>query len=202
MRFQKLRSLTCYQDVYDRVCSGWPLAQVARYIQEDRNEYKSISRTGLEKQLIEFRKHIPPGDLVQKRFPEIYEQAKEKVEAGIDELKELEELYRIQMHRIGVDFSTEKSIKKLLPSMTSEIREARQLLESMANLKMEMGVLSRARKGVDVNVEVEATLSEEMSAKFADPAVANVLKNPESRRRVMGMVERFMKLPAHSEKSN
>lgn len=197
-RFRKLRALTCYQEVYDRLCSGWPLGQVARFIQEERHEYKEISRSGLEQQLTEFRKQMPPGDLVQKRFPEVFEAAKEKVEKGINELEELEELYRIQMHRIGVDFSTEKAIKKLLPSMTAEIREARQLLESMANLKLEMGVISRAERGTNVNVgvTVEASISDETAGTFGDPSVRAVLEDPESRRKVMGIVERFMKLPA------
>jgi len=198
-RFKKLRAMGCYQEVYDRICAGWPLAQVARFIQEERKEYLTISRHGLEQQLAEFRKTMPPGDLVQKRFPDVYDKAKEAVEEGIDELKELEELYRIQMHRIGVDFATEKGIKKLLPSMTAEIREARQLLETMANLKLEMGVLGRVPRGVDLNVEVEATLTEDIAAKFGSGDVQKVLGDPESRRKVMGVVERFLKLPAASE---
>jgi hypothetical protein len=203
-RFKKLRSLGCFQEVYDRLCAGWPLAQVARFIQEERREYTSISRTGLEQQLAEFRKQMPPGDLVQKRFPDVFDKAKEAVEEGIDELKELEELYRIQMHRIGVDFATEKGIGKLMPSMTAEIREARNLLKDMAELKLEMGVLGRAPQGVNVNVgvEVEATLTEDVMARFGDGAVKKVLQDPESRRKVMGVVERFMKLPAPSDDTN
>lgn len=199
-QFKKLRALACYQEAYERICAGWPLAQVARFIQEERREYTEISRRGLEQQLTEFRKQMPPGDLVAKRFPEVFDQAKEKVETSINELSELEELYRIQMHRIGVDFATEKGIKKLLPSMTAEIREARAILKDMAELKLEMGILGRAPKGVDVNVgvEVEATLTEGMMAQFGDTAVQKVLEDPESRRKVMGVVERFLKLPALS----
>lgn len=197
-RFQKLRALNCYQEVYDRLCAGWPLGQVARFIQEERGEYKQISRSSLEQQLTAFRKQMPPGDLVQKRFPEVFEEAKEKVEKSLNELAELEELYRIQMHRVGVDFKTEQAIKKLLPSMTAEIREARQLLESIANLKLEMGLLRRAERGVNVSVgvEVEGSLGDGTAARFGDAAVRAVLEDPESRRKVMGVVERFMKLPA------
>jgi len=196
-RFKKLRALACYQEVYERICAGWPLAQVARFVQEERREYTAISCHGLEQQLAEFRKEMPPGDLVQKRFPEVFDEAKKKVEEGIDELVELEELYRIQMHRVGVDFATEKGIGKLMPSMTGEIREARNILKDMADLKLEMGVLGRAPRGVDVNVgvEVEATLSESVLAKFGDGAVAKVLEDPESRRKVMGVMERFLRLP-------
>jgi len=194
--------MACYKEVYDRICAGWPLAQVARFVQDERREYLSISKHGLEQQLAEFRKKMPPGDLVQKRFPDVFDAAKQKVKESIDELDELEELYRIQMHRVGVDFATEKGIKKLLPSMTAEIREARNILKDMADLKMELGVHSRSPRGVDVNVEVEATMSENLMAKFGDGAVSEVLKDPESRRKVMGVVERFLKLPAVSEETN
>jgi len=177
---------------------------VARFIQEERHEYPSITRNGLELQLSEFRKTIPAGDLVQKRFPDVFDQAKKKVEEGINELKELEELYRIQMHRVGVDFATEKGIKKLMPSMTAEIREARNILKDMADLKMELGILHRTAKGVNVNVDVdvEASMTEDVMAKFGDGAIGDVLKNPESRRKVMGVVERFLKLPSPTEDTN
>lgn len=202
-RFKKLRALACYQEVYDRLCAGWPLTQVARFIQDERQEYTDISKGGLEQQLTDFRKTMPAGDLVQKRFPEVFDRAKEVVEQGIDELKELEELYRIQMRRIGVDFKTEKGIGKLMPSMTGEIREARNILGDMANLKLEMGLINRAPKGVDVSVgvEIEGTITEGVAAKFGDGAVKKVLDDPESRRKVMGVVERFMKLPAASKPS-
>jgi hypothetical protein len=197
-RFKKLRALRCYEEVYKRICAGWPLAQVARFIQEERTEYTTISRHGLEQQLAEFRKTMPPGDLVQKRFPDVFDKAKEAVEDGIDELHELEELYRIQMTRIGVDYATEKGIKKLMPSMTAEIREARQLLETISNLKLELGILNRAPKESNVTVtgELEATVSGEPIAQFGDESVQKVLQDPESRRKVMGVLERFAKLPA------
>jgi len=67
---------------------------------------------------------------------------------------------------------------------------------------MEMGVLSRASRGVAVNVEVEATLTDDVMAKFGDGAVGKVLQDPESRRKVMGVVERFLKLPAPSGDTN
>jgi hypothetical protein len=204
-RFPKIRSLKCFQEVYDRICSGWALTEVARFIQEERREYLDATRQGLAQNLADFRKSIPAAHLVQKRFPEVYDAAKERVEAGVRELDELEELYRIQKARIDIDHTTEKAIKKLMPSMTGEIREARQLLESMAELKMEMGIINRAPKtgpGVNVSVEVEAKLSEEVSSQFGSPAVENVMKNPESRRRVMGVVERFMKLPAPKDGTN
>lgn len=198
----KLRALKCFDEVYERICGGWPMTQLARFIQEERNEYTDIKQTQLEYLLREFRKTIPAGDLVAKRFPEVFEDAMERVGEGLNELDELQELYRIQMHRIGIDFRTETKINKLMPSMTSEIREARQLLESIAELKMDMGVNNRAPTQHQVNVDgqVEATLSADLVDKFPD-GVKKVLENPEQRRRVQGLVDRFMSLGAGEDKA-
>jgi hypothetical protein len=181
------------------------MRELSRFIQEDRKEYLDVTPQGLAQQLADFRKTVPAAHLVQKRFPEVFDQAKERVEAGLNELEELEDLYRIQKARIDIEYGTERTIKKLMPSMTGEIREARQILESMASLKMDMGLIQRAPKpgsGVNVSVEVEARLGEEASSQFGSPAVEAVLKSPESRRRVMGVIERFLKLPASTSEGN
>lgn len=193
-KYEKLRSLKCYEEVHKRICGGWPASELARFIQDERHELQSSSKTSLEHLLRDFRTTLPAGDLVAKRFPEVFEEAKEAIEYGLDELAELEELYRLQMHRVGIDFKTETKINKLLPSMTSEIREARQILESIAELKLDLGIHQRAPEEHHVNVEgqVEARLEADMD-KYPD-AVKRVLENPESRRRVQGIVGRFVQL--------
>lgn len=200
-RYEKLRSLKCYEEVYNRICSGWPATELARFVQDERHELQNISNTALEHLIRDFRATIPAGDLVAKRFPEVFEDAKDALEYGLDELTELEELYRIQMHRIGIDFKTETKINKLMPSMTSEIREARQLLESIAELKMDLGVHQRAPEEHNVNVDgqVDARLTADLE-KYPD-AVKKVLEDPESRRRVQGIVGRFLQLEGGEEET-
>lgn len=199
-RFERIRSLKCYDEVYKRLCSGWPATELARFIQEERKECTDIKRMHLEHLLRDYRKEVPASALVAQRFPEVFDEAKEKIAESLDELSELEELYRIQMHRIGIDFKTETKINKLMPSMTSEIREARQILESIAEIKMDLGIHQRApmKHEVEVEGQVEATISEDMMAKYPD-AVRAVLENPESRRKVHGLVERFLKRKAPDE---
>lgn len=194
-RYKKLKTLKCYREVYDRLCAGWPMTELARFIQEERKEYTDVKRGNLEDLLRDFRKTVPATDLVAKRFPEVYDQAVEELENSLDEVAELEELYRIQMHRIKIDFKTETKINKLMPSMTSEIREARQLLESLAQVKMDLGVNSRAPTQHNVNVEgsVEARLEADLGDNYTG-AVKKVMENAESRRRVQGLVDRFMKI--------
>jgi hypothetical protein len=200
-RFQKLKTLKCFSDAYERICSGWSIPQVARFIQEEKREYLDITRGGLERQLSDFRKTIPASHLVAKRFPQVYEDAKEKIEGGLDELRELEELYKLQMDRITIDHTIEKAIRKLVPSLTTDIREARKTLESIAHIKMELGIHSRAPRGVDVSIGVEGEI--EMTgqpAQFGNEMVQRVIESPESRRRVMGVMERFLQLSGEDPK--
>jgi len=202
-RFRRIRGLNCYDDVYKRLCEGWAPSEVARYIQQERGECTDISSTGLTQQLSKFRASLPAAKLVQKRFPEIIAAAKQEIFEGIDELKELEDLYRLQMRRIHIDTENEKKINKLMPSMTGEIREARQILESVANIKMELGISQRAPTvDVSVGVEVGARMEADFSGNFGSDAVKNVLEDAEARRRVMGVVERFLKLPVPVRESN
>lgn len=193
-KHQKLRGLKCFDQVYARICDGWPLTELARYIQEDQKEYTEISRQGLVSTLTDFRSSLPPGELIKKRMPMAFVEAHKEVNEAVDEVKELEELYRIQLKRIHIDHALENKIGKLLQSMTPEIREARQLLETMANLKMEMGLHDRAPQKHEVNVEVDEVLESDLGQHFGNASVKKVLNSPESRHRVMGTVERFLKL--------
>jgi hypothetical protein len=198
-KHQRLRALQCFDDVYSRIRDGWPLTELARYIQEDKKEYTDISRAGLVSVLTDFRSSMPPGELIKKRMPQAFISAKKEVEEGLDELKELESLYRIQLSRVNIDLKTEQQIKKLLPSMTSEIKEARQILESVANLKLELGLNERVPQKHEVNVEVDEVSEQELSKNFGNESVKKVLEDPESRHRVLGTVERFLHLARTSE---
>ena len=197
-RFEKLRAMRCFDLVYERIRQGWPMTEVARYIQEDRQEYTDVSSAALIAILGDFRKTIPPGELVAKRMPDVMVEAKERIEEALDEVEELEKLYRMQMDRVSMEVATEKKINKLLPSMNSEIKEARQILESIATLKMEMGIKTRAPVQHNVDVEVHERLGADLTQKFGSAAAAKVLESAESRRKVSGIVERFLKLPTRA----
>lgn len=194
VRFEKLRAMQCFDLVYERVRQGWPLSEIARFIQEDRQEYLDVTRQGLVQIVSEFRKTVPAAELVEQRLPAEFVEAKKRIEESLDEIAELEGLYRLQMERVGIDAATEKKINKLLPSMTSEIKEARQILESISTLKMELGLKQRAPTQHTVDVEVDERLGSDLAQKYGSAAAQKVIENAESRRKVSGIVERFLKL--------
>lgn len=189
VRFAKLKAMACFKDVHTRILEGWPLSQIAKFIQVDRKEYTDVTGPSLVSVLAEYRGTIPSGTLIkQTPLSPIYNKAADTVEDGLDELAELDKLYEIQLKRINIDLANEEKIKKLLPSMTPEIRAAKDILMARAQLKMDLGLTDRHLGTAEVEVNVAA----EASQKYGSAAVKQVLESDESRRKLLGIAERVL----------
>ena len=191
---QGVKALKCFPEVHDRFCNGWGVEAMIRFIKEERQELRDRSDNALRSMLTAYKKSIPVGDLVARKRPKAIEKAVAKVANGIDEISELEKLYLTQMGRLKIDLKTEKNLRKLLPSMTSEVKETRQILESLAQLKMDLGVHQRVPQEHSVSVEGEVEARLVGGEEQYSPQVKEVIESPEARRRVQGLVERFLKL--------
>jgi hypothetical protein len=184
--FQRLKQLRCFTEMRKRLIDGWGLAEVARFIQQDNKEYVDISKESLTAILHKFRATIPAMEMAKKGLPvSTLEAAREVVEA-LDEIKALHDLYKIQMERVEIDRKTEKAINKLLPSMTQEIRVAKELLESSAKLKLDKGI-DEKHLGT-ITHEHEGAI---IHAEASNPAVQKVLENAQSRMKVLGVAQRL-----------
>lgn len=193
--FQKLRTLRCFNEVYERILAGWSMPELARFIQEDRSEYAQATRPGLVQVLQRFRDTIPPAELA-KRVPGAHAKATSDVEDGIDEVKEMENLVRMQMARLKIDITNEQNIGTLMPKMTQEMRVAGELLGKLADLKMDLGLSTRhlGQSAVEVTVQTDV-------GKYGKESVKKVMENPEKRRKVLNMAERILALPSRTEKA-
>lgn len=195
--FPVLRNLKCFKELHKRLVEeGQPAKLVAEWVQNERNEMTQYTIGSLANMLSDYRYSLPA---VQRAGPlnPVFANAVEQVKQGIDELDEMHRLYKLQMQRIEIDFQTEKNIKKLLPTMTQEIRTAREILSSAAQLKMDLGINQRNIGKVDV----ETTLMADVATRYADsPAVARVLDSGESRRKVLGLAERLLAIADRSER--
>ena len=187
---QKLRALQCFPEVHGKICDGWPISAVAKFIQEERQEYTDAKLCTLEGVLQKYRDALPKSDLVKGRLPKYFQDAIAEVEGEIDELLEFTKLYRLQMERIGIDLQTEKSIKKLFPTMTQEMRVAGEILNRVAQLKMDLGLNERHLGRVDI----EAQILGEVSAKYDGTDIGKVLENPKSRGRLRSIAEHALSL--------
>lgn len=186
----KLRGLKCFSDVHDRVFQGWPISDLARYIQDDRQEYTDVTRDALIQVLKSYRSSIPPAQLIQKRMPQTFAKAAEKVDEGLDELDELGKLYKLQMERIEIDRGTEKKIHKLLGNMSQEVRVAAEILGRYATLKQDLG-LARRNLGT---LNIEAQVNAKIEGQYGNPSIVAVISNPVSRRKILGIAERLASL--------
>jgi len=189
-RFVRIRSLNCFNEVHKRLVEGLPTAGVAEYIQNEMGEYKDIGVDSLAAMLGEYRTSLPPTELVQK-LPRVTAEAVARVREGLDELGEMEKLYKMQLERIEIDFQTEKNINKLMPSMTQEMRAAREILSDIAQLKMDLGLNARHLGKMEVDAQIVSDVT-----KRYDENVGKTMASPESRRKLLGIAERFLSLAA------
>ena len=191
-RFSKLRAMKCFEEVHKCVVEGHGPTELARMIQEDRGEYTDAERITLINVLKEYRASIPPAELVNKRLPEEFNKAAAKLYKGVDEVKELEWLAKFQKRRLKIDGETEKKINKLLPTMTQEVRAHAEVLRSLADVKMDLGV-SKRHLG---EMTVDANLVAEVTGRYGKASIAKVLQSAESRQKLMGVAEKFLALAA------
>lgn len=187
-RFQRLKSLRCFPEVHKRVIEGWPSTQVARYVQDDQQEGGDLTRGALIAMVNDYRQALPRSELIAQRLPQVFNKAAEEVRQGLDELAELESLYRLQMDRIGIDLNIEKNVGKLMPSMTQEIKQAKDILATYAELKMDLGLTQRHIGQVEIDAKVIA----DVAGHYGSPAVGEVLSDPESRRKVLALAQQLI----------
>lgn len=191
-RFSKLRSMACFAELHDKVLSGYGLSELARWIQEDKQEYTDVTRPSLLSVLKEYRSTIPPTELISKRMPQTFHKAEEKVLKGLNELEEFEKLYQLQLDRVNIDYEKEKGMSKLLTTTVQEVRAAREILASYADLKMDLGLTDRHLG----KMEVDAKVKSDVISKYGSESVAGIVSNAESRARLLEIARNLLQLTA------
>lgn len=160
--FKDLKAMPCFDEFDKKVKAGIALEEVGRWLQEDMFQQMDIKRESLVRKLYRYKSSLPPAEIVKE--PPIYVQkAIEKMTRGVNEIEELEKLYLLQLRRISIDADTESKINKLFSSTGGEIKIAADLLNSMMEKKMELGILSKAPEQLEVtgNFGVSNLLSED-----------------------------------------
>lgn len=160
--FKDLKAMPCFDEFDKKVKAGIALEEIGRWLQEDMFQQMDIKRDSLVRKLYRYKSSLPPADIVKE--PPIYVQkAIEKMTRGVNEIEELEKLYLLQLRRISIDADTESKINKLFSSTGGEIKIAADLLNSMMEKKMELGILSKAPEQLEVtgNFGVSNLLSED-----------------------------------------
>lgn len=189
-KFERLRSLRCFEDVNEMITTGWPLAEIAKYVQKTKHEYTDVEELSLIYILQSYRRSLPPTTLMSRRLPHVFQKASQEVRDGLDVLAEMSKLYEIQMKRVEIDFTLEKAAKKLIPSMTQEVKEARSLLEGIQKMKMDLG-LDERHLGT---LQLDTGASDEVVTRYGKASVRRVLDDPQASRKVLSLAERFVQI--------
>jgi len=189
----RLKGLDCFEQVHERIVNGWRTTDVVRFIQEEKGEYTDAKPATVARAISEYAKEIPPSQMVRSVAPSTHTKAVTQITEGLDVLRELEELFRLQQKRIQIDATTEKNINKLFKSTVREVKEARAILQAYAQVQMDFGITKRNLGVLEVDQQ-----GPQISLSFAQaaPAFAEVAESPKSRQKALGLVHRMLALAA------
>lgn len=189
--FSKLRGAKCFAEIDRRMRMGWSTTDLARAIQDEYGELKEVSFGYLKKLIDQYRLSIPPAELsMASPNSTVSRNATRKVVDGINELEELEKLYRLQISRIDIDVKNEQKIQKLFKDTGREVFVAMKILNQSAQLKMDLGLTKRQLGTMEVNGQLAAEVGE----RYGKDAIGKVIADPDSRRKVLGLAERMLAL--------
>lgn len=179
-----LKDCRCFEEVERRLRMGWSSKELANFIQKEEGELANLSERYVRKMIDEHRKSIPPAELaLTTQNTNVAMQANKRLSNGLNELEELESLYKKQKRRIEIEMKNEENINKLLPQTGREIFYAMKILKQSADLKMDLGIAKRQLG----EVAVTGAAAVQISARHGDE-IGQVMSDPDSRRKVLGMV--------------
>lgn len=187
-----LKECRCFDEFDRRIRMGWSANKLVKFIQEDNQELTHLSPGYLIKLIDAYRQSIPPAELlVSTQNTTVAMHSAQKVANGMEELAKLNELYELQMERIKIDVGNEKKINKLFNTTGREIFYALKILEQTSDLKMDLGLAKRQLGEVSVSGQSAVQIGD----RYNDD-IGKVMADPDSRRKVLGMVETLLTLGA------
>ena len=192
-QFYLLRNMKCFPEIDRRIRLGWSLNDLADVIKTEFNELTDYSAAYIRKVLYEYRNAIPPAEL-SAVSPEsvVGQRIIKRMANGLDELAELERLYRLQMERIEIGAQVERNTQLLFNTCGREVFIAMKLLKQSADLKMDLGLIKREPTSISINGQLAA----EVGDRYGKDSVGRVIADPESRRKVLGIAERLLAIGA------
>lgn len=190
----RLRTARCFPEIDRRIRLGWSTGDVARMVQEEYKELTDLSFKYLKKTIDKYRLSLPPTELGMSSNSLVVQNATKKMANGLDELAQMEYLFNLQMERINIDVANEKTIKKLFPTTGKEVFVALKILNQSVQLKMDLGLLKRQLG----SMEVTGQLAAEAGERYGNNSVGKVIADPDSRKKVLSLAERLIKLGAQA----
>ncbi|MBX3040928.1 MAG: hypothetical protein KF789_09510 [Bdellovibrionaceae bacterium] len=193
---KKIDGLSCLADIKLMIENGERLADIAAYIQDEAKEYTDVSRKSLTRSLYRYFNDSIRSEQVKELLPATMLLLKENLQEHIDPIHSLNILLAIQIDRIMIEYSIEKKLGKTINTNTKAISVAATISDLLN--KATSDDLSRRLKGASLDSSPSDTLDnmskvrESYAQKYGEVA-ANVIANPDSRRRILNIMEKIEK---------
>lgn len=193
VKHERLRSLPCIEEIEDRLAAGYPLPEVAKWLQEEKCECTDMSRKSLTTTLWRFKQDMPPLEIATP-IPETAIKAREAVLEGIDELDELEALYRIQKGRVSRYANLEKAAPMPWASLNKDIMLAATILVRRHEIKMDLGMSGGRNLGtLSIRPELQAKVDQ------YDDNIKSAVQSAESRSKVLSLAKALVRASSEAE---
>jgi len=166
MAFEKLRASPCFKEAHDKLEAGIAAEKVAAWAQDERNCYDGIKRDSLVRALYRYKKSEVPvtaAQIVASADPHTGKPALtvwnriQGMERGLNELEELEKLYILQLTRINRGVTIEETINFTNKDVRRDVELAKDILTTMTELKMKLGVYKQADHNLNITASVQST---------------------------------------------
>lgn len=177
IKHTRIRKLNCYDDVMALVRGGARPSTIARYIREDCKEMLDVGHRSVEQAVRRFIASLPPGtvltlepevakaiDLDGYRSPNYIAKMRKQMEEGLDSLKEMGGLIRVQIERIEKLLEVEAQVPFGLESVRREIKMAHDMLLNYVKVEMDLGIRHKQAFRADIHStqRIEAGVGENM----------------------------------------
>lgn len=191
VRFRRIRTSPLYPVILERIKAGDSPIRLAHWMQE-QGEADDVKVSTLIVELCAFRREVAALHLLDRREPKFVKDAKDRAEAAISEIEEIADIYRLQRKRIQRMVRLEKKMGVSNRMVGNEVRIAAELLRSSHAIKMDLGVNGGRDLGtLTLQPGVPPSAVHQTHQTYGD-GVARVLDDPQSRQRLLDVVQRGM----------
>ena len=188
---EALRKCGCFPEVDKRLRTGSSTPEIASMIQDEYGELTHLSHKYVQQLIKAHRSSLPPTELaLTTSDSRVAKTARKKLAEGLNELEEMEKLFKIQIERINIDFGNERKIKKLFPTTGREVYVAVKILKQSADLKSDLGIYQKQLGTVEITGKAAIAIAD----RTGNDSIGGIVRDADSRRKVLSMVTRLMTL--------
>ena len=190
--FVRFKAANCFTEIDRRLRLGWSTPALVKAVHEEFKELLDVKPSTVASWINSYRSTLSPDERLGSSNSLVKMKAAKELARGLDELSELERLYKIQMERVDIDFNNEKKINKLLNTTGREVFVAMKILRQSAELKMDLGIVKRQIGTMEINGQV----ANEIGDRYGKESISKVIADPASRKKVLDIAERLFALGA------